>query len=87
MISRFRPHCPHLALPQRKRVRRQLAISWGVRPELIKPLSSTDELFAEGVREALATKTVKEGDIVVLTAGVPVGISGSTNLIKAQKIG
>ncbi len=86
MISRFRPQCPILALTESRRVRRQLAISWGVRPELIKPLSSTDELFAEGVREALATKTVRKGDTVVLTAGVPVGISGSTNLIKAQKI-
>ncbi|NLT14737.1 MAG: hypothetical protein GXY05_10400, partial [Clostridiales bacterium] len=47
---------------------------------------STDELFEEGVRRALETGIVKYGETVVLTAGVPVGISGTTNLIKAQKI-
>lgn len=86
MISRFRPQCPIVALTENSMVRRQLSISWGVTPEAIKSLNSTDELFEEGVRCALATGIVKTGDTVVLTAGVPVGISGTTNLIKAQKI-
>jgi pyruvate kinase len=86
MISRFRPQCSIIALTENDRVRRQLSISWGVTPEAIKQLNSTDELFEEGVRAALLTGIVKYGEIVVLTAGVPVGISGTTNLIKAQKI-
>lgn len=86
MISRFRPHCPIIALTENNRVRRQLSISWGVTPEAVKRLNSTDELFEEGVRRALETGIVKYGETVVLTAGVPVGISGTTNLIKAQKI-
>jgi pyruvate kinase len=86
MISRFRPQCPIIALTENDMVRRQLSISWGVTPEAVKRLDSTDELFELGVCRALETDIVKYGDTVVLTAGVPVGISGTTNLIKAQKI-
>ena len=86
MISRFRPQCPIVAITDSETVQRQLSISWGVRPELSKPLNSTDELFEDGIRVALLTGTVKKGDTVVLTAGVPVGISGTTNLIKAQTV-
>jgi pyruvate kinase len=49
-------------------------------------LTSTDKLLEEGVSAAFATKIVKQGDIVVLTAGLPGGVSGTTNLIKAQQI-
>jgi pyruvate kinase len=64
-----------------------LSISWGVTPIVCqKHLSSTDEAFEEGVSLAARTRFVKNGDTIVLTAGVPVGISGSTNLIKAQQI-
>ncbi|UOO38214.1 pyruvate kinase [Oscillospiraceae bacterium CM] len=87
MISRFRPHCPIVALAENSRVQRQLNVSWGVTPIRGKSLRSTDELFEEGIRAALETKIVQQGDIVVLTAGVPIGISGTTNLIKAQQIG
>jgi pyruvate kinase len=86
MISRFRPQCPIVALTEDDRVRRQLSISWGVTPKAGKVRKSTDELFEEGIEAALDTKMVKKGDTVVLTAGVPVGISGSTNLMKAQQI-
>ncbi len=86
MISRFRPQCPIIALTEKDIVRRQLSISWGVTPKVGKQLSSTDELFDTGISAALETDIVKRGDTVVLTAGVPIGISGTTNLIKAQQI-
>jgi pyruvate kinase len=86
MISRFRPQCPIVALTDNDIVRRQLCISWGVIPQAGRPLNSTDELFDEGIRAALRTGVVQKGDTVVLTAGVPVGISGTTNLIKVQQI-
>ncbi|SHI22246.1 pyruvate kinase [Sporobacter termitidis DSM 10068] len=86
MISRFRPQCPIVALTEDDRVRRQLSISWGVTPKAGRVRKSTDELFEDGLEAALETKLVKKGDTVVLTAGVPVGTSGSTNLIKAQQI-
>lgn len=86
MISRFKPQCPIVALTHDERVRRQLNISWGVTPEAGKPVSSTDELFDAGIETALRTKIVTSGDTVVLTAGLPIGISGTTNLIKVQQI-
>ena len=84
MVSRFRPGCPIVALCPDERVRRQLAISWGVQPYLCDNVENTDTLFAMCVYTALKEKAVKVGDTVVITAGVPIGRSGSTNLIKAQ---
>jgi pyruvate kinase len=86
MISRFRPQCPIIALTVSDKVRRQLGISWGVTPEAGTHLNSTDELFDAGIHAALETNIVCRGETVVLTAGVPVNTSGTTNLIKAQQI-
>lgn len=84
MISRYRPQCPIIAVCQTEKVRRQLAISWGVKPCLSGYVDSTDRLFSLCVQSAQKEKAVKPGDTVVITAGVPIGKSGSTNLIKAQ---
>ena len=86
MISRFRPGCAIAALTTEERVRRQLAISWGVAPYLVGNVDSTDRLFSLSVDAARKEGLVQPGDTVVITAGVPIGRSGSTNLIKAQKI-
>ncbi|MPN40313.1 Pyruvate kinase [bioreactor metagenome] len=64
-----------------------LAISWGVYPFLSGFVDSTDQLFAICIKTARAEGVVQTGQTVVLTAGVPVGKSGSTNIIKAQTIG
>jgi len=86
-ISRFRPACPIVALTLTEQARRQLALSWGVYPFLSQVVPSTDELFEICIAQGLAEGFVERGDIVVITAGVPVGRSGSTNLIKAQIVG
>ena len=86
MISRFRPGCMVAALTTEERVRRQLAISWGVAPYLVGNVDSTDRLFSLSVDAARKEGLVEKGDTVVITAGVPIGHSGSTNLIKAQKV-
>ncbi len=86
MISRFRPACPIVALTTTERARRQLAISWGVRPLLAGYVDSTDRLFSMCVQTALKEGAVEEGQTVVITAGVPIGRAGSTNLIKAQVV-
>jgi pyruvate kinase len=86
MISRFRPLCPIVALTEHDRVRRQLCISWGVIPERGAHLTTTDEIFDAGIAAAVRTGVVTSGDTVVLTAGVPIGISGTTNLIKVQQV-
>ena len=86
MICRFRPACPIAALTMHEKVRRQLNISWGVTPYLTGEVNSTDRIFSLSAEVALKEKLVENGDTVVITAGVPLGKSGSTNLIKAQVI-
>ena len=67
-------------------VQRQMALYWGVEPITMPYANSTDELVAFSVEAAEKAGLVKQGDLVVITAGVPIGKSGSTNLIKAQVI-
>ncbi len=86
MISRFRPSCPIAAVTTTEKVRRQLALSWGVYPYLSGSVDSTDRLFSLCAECARKEGFVVPGDTVVITAGVPIGRSGTTNLIKAQKL-
>ena len=86
MTTRYRPGCLVVALTTNERVRRQLAITWGVAPYLSGTVDSTDRLFSLCVESAKKEGVVQEGDTVVITAGVPIGKSGSTNLIKAQVV-
>ncbi len=87
VISRFRPACSIVALCQSEKVRRQLSISWGVASYLTGFVDSTDRLFSLTVDVAVKEGAVEPGDTVVITAGVPIGQSGTTNLIKAQVVG
>ena len=86
MICRFRPACPVAALTMQEKTRRQLAICWGVVPFLTGEVNSTDRIFSLTTEVAVKEGLVQTGDTVVITAGVPLGKSGSTNLIKAQVI-
>ena len=86
MISRFRPGCQVAALTTEERVCRQLALAWGVTPYLSGTVDSTDRLFTLCVDCARKEGMVRPGDTVVITAGVPLGKTGSTNLIKAQVV-
>lgn len=85
-ICRFRPACPIYAMTTTERVRRRLAISWGVQPFLVGNVDSTDQLFTLCVRRAREAGVVEPGQIVVITAGIPIGIGGSTNLIRVQRV-
>jgi len=86
MISRFRAYCPIIATTSNPKVQRQLCISWGVIPLLVREALTVEEMFEIGVNKALEIKLVKQGDIVVITAGGPVGIAGTTNLLKVQTV-
>ena len=86
MICRFRPACPVAALTMHEKTRRQLSICWGVIPFLTGEVNSTDRIFSLSAEVAVKEGLVQPGDTVVITAGVPLGQSGSTNLIKAQVI-
>lgn len=85
-ISKFRPKSTIIAATTSERVRRQLALTWGAVSILVPALNTTDEVFKNSIDRVIEEKLVEEGDVVVITAGVPVGLSGSTNLIKVQTI-
>ena len=87
MICRFRPACPVAALTMREKVRRQLALCWGIVPYLTGEVTSTDRIFSLSAETALKEGLVQDGDTIVITAGVPLGRTVSTNLIKAHIIG
>lgn len=86
-ISKFRPKAPIIAATTSEKVMRKLSIVWGVYPVLAPYSNSTDEVIDYSIQAAMENNYVKEGDLVVVTAGIPVGISGSTNLIKVHTIG
>jgi pyruvate kinase len=87
MIARFRPACPIIATTVNPKVQRQLSISWGVFPYLVGVANTTDEMFDTGIEKALESGMVKNGDLAVITAGVPSGISGTTNTLKVHIVG
>lgn len=87
MISKFRPDCPIIGCTTSETVYRQMNLSWGVTPLLIDEKSSTDELFEHAVDSAHAAGLVEKGELVAITAGVPLGISGTTNMMKVQVVG
>ena len=86
MISRYKPGCPIIGCSVNPRVCRQLNLSWGVAPLLIEREETADDLFDEASRAAEKAGYVKKGDIVVLTAGVPLGTVGTTNMIRVIEI-
>lgn len=87
MISKYRPNCPIVGCTTSEEVSRQLNLSWGVTPLLLEEQSTTDSLFEHAVDVAQKAGLVTEGELVVITAGVPLGISGTTNLMKVQMVG
>ena len=86
-ISKFRPACTIIGCTPDEQVYRQLNLSWGVVPLLAEEKTSTDELFDHAVDRAVEAGLLKNGDLVVITAGVPLGVSGTTNLLKVHIVG
>lgn len=86
-ISSFRPVCPIIATVTNDRVRRQLNLSWGVYPIMCMEKDTTDSLFEHAVERAVESKLIQRGDLVVITGGAPVGISGTTNIVKVHLVG
>lgn len=87
MISKYRPVSPIIGGCLTEKVYRQLGLSWGVAPLLLEEKNNAEELFDYAVDTAEKAKVIEKGDVVVLTAGVPLGVSGTTNLIKVQVAG
>ena len=87
MVSKFRPGVPIIGCSIDPQVCRQLNLSWGVTPILVDLKETSDDLFDHAVARAESTGMVRPGELVVLTAGVPLGVSGTTNMIKVQMAG
>lgn len=87
MISKYRPECPIIGCTTEDYVCRQLNLSWGVVPLLIQEENNMDDLFEHAVDAAVAAGVIKQGELAVITAGVPLGVSGTTNLIKVHVAG
>ncbi len=86
MISRYKPSCPIIACSVSPRICRQMSLSWGVTPIWIARESTADDLFDEAVRVSEKAGYIQKGDKVVLTAGVPLGVSGRTNMIRVVEV-
>ena len=87
MVSKYKPKSPIIAVTPVEQVLRRLQLVWGVTPVKGVSASTTDEMFEIAVQGALDSGIVRLGDTIVITAGVPVGRSGTTNLIKIHNVG
>lgn len=86
-LSKFRPSCPIIAPTLSPKARRILNLSWGVIPIMSEARSNTDELFDHAVECAQKTGLIKDGDLVVITGGAPMGVAGTTNIMKVHLVG
>ena len=87
MISRYRPITDIIGCSTSEKVSRQLNMSWGVTPVLLKQKMDVFSLFEHAITTCQNQELVEEGDVVVITSGVPIGISGTTNLMKVHIVG
>ena len=84
MISRYRPACQIIGGTTSKKVCRQLNLSWGITPVLLEEKTDVFDLFSHAVAEGKKKGLLQEGDLTVITSGVPIGKSGTTNMIKVE---
>ena len=87
VISKFKPKTNIIAATTTEKVARQLSVVWGVYPIVIQEAKETDELIERAIFGAINEGYVNEGDLTVVTAGIPLGVSGNSNLIKVHIIG
>lgn len=87
MISKYRPDANILAITFDERIKRGLSLNWGVHPTVTEKPATTDEMFDLASKKAVELGFASEGDLILITAGVPVGERGTTNVMKIQLIG
>jgi len=86
-VAKFRPECPIIACTPSQIVQRQLKLTWGVLPVLTEMETDTADLFTHAVEAAMEKGYLKKGELIVLTAGIPIGYSGTTNMLKVHVVG
>ncbi|MCI8669463.1 MAG: pyruvate kinase [Lachnospiraceae bacterium] len=87
MVSKYRPACDIFGCTTQENIRRQLNLSWGITPILIQEEQDTFDLFENAIQVIQDAGLLKQDDLTVITAGVPLGISGTTNMIKVHTVG
>ena len=87
MLSKFRPNCPILAITPSEIVWRQLSLTWGCLPVVSDEININDGTFSIAVEKSMETNLAKNGDAIIIAAGIPVGVSGATNTLKVQIVG
>ncbi|WP_438311459.1 pyruvate kinase [Sporosarcina sp. FA9] len=87
MIAKYRPGCPIIALTSSEENSRKLSLFWGIYPIVGKKVTSIDSILEESIEESIKHQYISHGDIVIITAGVPVGEAGTTNLMKIHIVG
>ncbi|MDD4237305.1 MAG: pyruvate kinase [Desulfotomaculaceae bacterium] len=86
MVAKYRPKAPVIAVTPYIGVLRKLALSWGIKPLLVVPKESTDDMMAAAVAVSLQAGLIKGGDLIIFTAGVPAGVQGTTNLLRVHTV-
>ncbi|MHB1131437.1 MAG: pyruvate kinase [Chloroflexota bacterium] len=87
MVARHRSPVPIMAMTPDEQTRRRLALTWGVRAALVPHYRTVDEMLALAERAAVESGVAARGDVVLITAGLPIGVGGRTNLLKVQTVG
>ncbi|HWR31701.1 MAG TPA: pyruvate kinase [Negativicutes bacterium] len=87
MVSKYRPQAAIVAVTPKEKFVRRMLLLWGVMPVFVPQSSSTDEMMSNAIEGAMESGWVKTGDLVVITAGIPVGITGTTNMIRVHTVG
>ncbi len=87
MVSKYKPRAPIVAVTSNRSVASRLTLTWGVYAVVCPPANTTDEMFVNAIQVSLKEKLIDDGNLVVITAGVPVGISGTTNLLRVETVG
>jgi len=86
MVSKFRSPVSALAITPTERVQRRMALYWGIKSEMVKEVKNIDQMIKTAVASARKKGFIKPGQIAIIIAGIPLGISGTTNLIKVHKL-
>ena len=87
MVAKYRPDCPILVVATNEQVWRRMSLVWGVESVIAGMVDNDEELFEVAGECSMRSGLAKNGDVIVIVAGVPVGVAGSTNLVKAQVVG
>ncbi|MGN0633275.1 MAG: pyruvate kinase [Oscillospiraceae bacterium] len=85
-LSKFRPECPIIALTTSETTARQMNMSWGLVPGIVEEQSDTDKLIETALKKSVEMGIIEKGDLVVVTAGVPLGVSGNTNMMRVESV-